>query len=381
MSFRGKIVKTKGKVFSALSTGLCALFLLCACNNQVQLEWRLTDVGVGVSGHTQAQAAYIAGDYTKISTYANGTKELSRPQSVNFSWSAEDNGAAVSAESYTVELSLSYDFTESIKYETDKTQIDIYNLLLDSTYFWRVTANLSGGKKSVSSTSMFTTSAAAPRNLYIDGITNARDLGGWKTSTGSVKQGMIYRCGRLNESKREDVKVEITDKGIREMKEVLGVKTEVDLRTNEYERGGITSSPLGGGVEYVNIPMEGAMGEDCITNEKFHPAIKQFFTLLANESNYPIAFHCDIGTDRTGFFAFLINGLVGVDENDLYRDYLFSNFGKIDTPRVLSNIDGYVNTIKNSEGSTLSEKIEYCLINTVGVDKAEIDAVRAIMTA
>ncbi len=373
-------MKTKGKVFAAISTGLCAMFLFCACNNQVQLDWQLSDVGSEVRCHTQVQAAYIDGDYTKISIYAKGTQELSRPQSVNFSWSAESNGAAAAVESYTVELSLSYDFAESIKYETDQTQIDIYNLLLNSTYFWRVTANLEGGKKSVSSASMFITSAAAPRNLYIDGITNARDLGGWKASTGTVKQGMIYRCGRLNESKREDVKVEITDKGIREMKEVLGVKTEVDLRTDIYERGGITSSPLGDGVKYVNIPMEGAMGEDCITNEKFHPAIKQFFTLLADENNYPIAFHCDIGTDRTGFFAFLINGLVGVNENDLYRDYLFSNFGKIGTQRYLSNIDGYVKTIKDSEGTTLSEKIENCLIE-VGVKQSEIDAVRAIMTA
>ena len=374
-------MKTKGKVISALSTGLCALFLFCACDNQVQIDWQLTNVGIDVSCHTQAQAAYIDGDYTKISTYAKGTQELSRPQPVNFSWSAGSNGVAASAESYTVELSLSYDFTESIKYETDETQIDVYNLLLDSTYFWRVTANLEGGKKSVSAASMFITSAAAPRNLYIDGITNARDLGGWKTSTGSVKQGMIYRCGRLNESKSSEVKIEITDKGIREMKEVLGIKTEVDLRTDEYERGGISSSPLGDGVKYVNIPMEGVANKNCLTDEIFHPAIREFFKLLADESNYPIAFHCDIGTDRTGFFAFLINGLAGVDENDLYRDYLFSNFGNIKGSRGIDNIKGYVNTIKSSQGATLSEKIEYCLTNIVGVPKAEIDALRAIMTA
>ncbi len=373
-------MKTRGKVFAAISTSLCALFLFCACDNQVQLDWQLTDVGSDVSCHTKEQADYINGDYTKISTYAKGTQELSRPQSVNFSWSAQSNGAAVSAESYTVEISRSYDFTESIKYETDKTQIDIYNLLLNSTYFWRVTANLEGGKKSVSSASIFKTSAVAPRNLYIDGITNARDLGGWKTSTGTVKQGMIYRCGRLNASNSSEVKIEITDKGIREMKEVLGVKTEVDLRIDNYERGGITSSPLGDGVKYVSIPMEGAANKNCLTDEIFHPAIKKFFTLLADESNYPIAFHCDIGTDRTGFFAFLINGLSGVDENDLYRDYLFSNFGNINGNRSLSNIDGYVKTIKSSEGASLSEKIENCLIK-VGVPKTEIDAVRAIMTA
>lgn len=375
-------MKTKGKAISAICVVTCALFLTCACNNEVSLDWNLANVGAEVRSHTTAQRNYVDGDYTKISTYAKGTEELSRPQAVNFSWSAENNGAQALAESYTVEISLTEDFAESVKYETGETQIDVYNLLLGSLYFWRVTANLEGGQKSTSSVSLFTTSAAAPRNLYIDGITNARDLGGWETSSGRVKQGMIYRCGRLNESKRADVNIEITDKGIKEMREVLGVKTEVDLRKSDNgETGGITSSPLGDGVKYVNIPMEGTMGSNCLTDTKYHPAIKQFFTLLADESNYPVAFHCDIGTDRTGFFAFLINGLAGVSEDDLYRDYLFSNFGNIGGSRSLTNIKSYVDTIKNSQGANLSEKIEYCLINTVGVKKSEIDALRAIMTA
>lgn len=375
-------MKTKGKALSAICVSTCALFLTCACNNEVNLEWNLANVGAEVRCHTSAQRNYVDGDYTKISTYAKGAEELSRPQAVNFSWSAGNNGVTALAESYTVEISLTEDFAESVKYETCETQIDVYNLLLGSLYFWRVTANLGGGQNSTSSVSLFTTSATAPRNLYIDGITNARDLGGWETSNGSVKQGMIYRCGRLNESKCADVNIEITDKGIKEMKEVLGVKTEVDLRKSDNgETGGITSSPLGNGVKYVNIPMDGTMGSNCLTDAKYHPAIKQFFTLLADESNYPIAFHCDIGTDRTGFFAFLINGLAGVAEEDLYRDYLFSNFGNIGGSRSLTNIKSYVDTIKNSQGESLSDKIEYCLINTVGVKKSEIDALRAIMTA
>lgn len=372
---------TKSKAFPAICMVTCALFLVCACDNQVNLEWNLINVGADVRCHTAEQRNYLDGDYTKIS--AKGTEELSRPQAVTFSWSAENNGAAALTENYTLELSLTEDFSESVKYETDETQIDVYNLLLGSLYFWRVTADLEGGQKSTSSVSLFTTSAAAPRNLYVDGITNARDLGGWETvGGGKVKQGMIYRCGRLNESKRTDVNIEITDKGIKEMKDVLGVKTEIDLRLKENnETGGITSSPLGDDVKYVNIPMEGAMGSNCLTDTKFHPSIKRFFTLLADESNYPLAFHCDIGTDRTGFFAFLINGLSGVAEEDLYRDYLFSNFGNIGGSRSLTNIKPYVDTIKKSQGATLSEKIEYCLIHTVGVQKSEIDALRAIMTA
>ena len=39
--------------------------------------------------------------------------------------------------------------------------------------------------------------------------------------------------------------------------------------------------------------------------------------------------HCSIGTDRTGVICFLINALLGVSEEDLYKDYLFSMFGMI----------------------------------------------------
>lgn len=77
----------------------------------------------------------------------------------------------------------------------------------------------------------------------------------------------------------------------------------------------------------------------------------------------PLIFHCNIGTDRTGMIAYLINALLGVPEESLYRDYLYSNFGNIGGTRKLKNVksSGYYNAIQAAEGNTLSEKTYNCL--------------------
>ena len=47
---------------------------------------------------------------------------------------------------------------------------------------------------------------------------------------------------------------------------------------------------------------------------------------FADPNNYPMNFHCAVGRDRTGTTAFLILGLLGVDEETLIREYYSSFF-------------------------------------------------------
>ena len=146
-----------------------------------------------------------------------------------------------------------------------------------------------------------------------------------------------------------------------------------------HEAGGITSSPLGEDVNYFSCPLEWDTGNYITDNI---PAVQEFFHIISNEENYPLIFHCNIGTDRTGLFAFLINGLLGVSEEDLYRDYLFSNFANINGSRSLDNIrNKYLSTVFGCDGETLAEKIENCLLTVAGVPMSEIDAVKMILTA
>lgn len=370
----------KKTLVSCISVVMCGLFLFCSCA-QTKYELKLFALGDDVSIHTTEQAAYLAQqDYTKIS--ANGLSESSRPNAVHFEWEAiatAENAPAI--EEYVLQISSNDDFSTCLTYRTTESSYDVYNLCVATEYIWRVTAKFENGSKSVSNVSTFATEAIAPRNLYIDGITNIRDLGGWETSSGGrVKQGMIYRCGRLNKSEQTTVEIEITQLGIDAMRNELNICSEIDVRmpnAHNTETGGITSSPLGDDITYFNAPIEWNVSNILTGNKQ---AVIDVFAFLAKEENYPVIYHCNIGTDRTGLFAYLINGLMGVSEEDLYRDYLFSNFGKINGTRTLSGIqNSYVKTIKSYAGDTLAEKIENCLVD-IGVASADIQAIRDILT-
>ena len=129
-------------------------------------------------------------------------------------------------------------------------------------------------------------------------------------------------------------------------------------------------------------------GENVLTHVGEHsgvsydnPAqIKLFFETLADENNYPIDFHCAIGKDRTGCMAYLVEALCGMNEEDLYRDYLFSNFAKISGICEVSDIDDrYGATIKNYEGATLQEKTYNYLNQEIGVSVQNLDSIKNIL--
>jgi protein-tyrosine phosphatase len=220
----------------------------------------------------------------------------------------------------------------------------------------------------------FTTTAAAPRNLYVDGVTNVRDLGGWKAGDKTVKQGLVYRGGRLNEDEVEVPVPEITAEGIETFTKVLGIRTELDLRRlSDNEVGGITESVVPG-VNYVLVDLNSGTKPDVTKNE-----VRQIFELFADPDAYPIYFHCSIGTDRTGMIAAMLNGLLGVSEDDLCRDYLFSNFGNIGSARQLNTIETDVlSKLKRYEGDTLQQSIETYLLSC-GITAEQIAAIRGML--
>lgn len=314
--------------------------------------------------HTEQQANYLNGDYNLISLYANGTEELSKPNLVSLEWKD------FSKDIYEVLISKNENF-ESIdaSYLVGTNRVTVSNLEINQTYYWYAKSN---DKKS--KIESFTTNSSAPRSLSIDGITNARDLGGYKTIDGGVtKQGLIYRTSRFNENETQDLL--ITEAGIQELVKGLKIKSELDIRrVDNNENGGLTKSPLGDGVNYYSVPMKS--GGNCILLNT--AVLKDAFAIFGNKDNYPIVMHCSIGTDRTGMLAFLINALLGVSEDDLYRDYLYSNFANIGGNRTPSTIKTYLNTLKYCEGETLAEKTKNYLIG-VGVEEKDINIVIEMM--
>ena len=115
-------------------------------------------------------------------------------------------------------------------------------------------------------------------------------------------------------------------------------------------------------------------GADCLLENK--SKLNDIFSIFAKEDNYPICFHCSEGTDRAGMVAFLLNALLGVDEIDNYRDYLFSAFrfcsGKIPALSAITNT--YVKTIKSYRGKTLEEQTYNALV-ALGVTSTTLDKI------
>lgn len=389
---------------------MLAMTCLCSCSKKSSPA----DTYNPVSCHTEAQATYLADNYRNFKLYANGTEELSAPAPVligkngvvaqyapipapeepdgdsededdedemparepvvihdfgsAFVFDDEIKNAAIPGLS-EIRVSLHPDFTDSTVVYASDGCAKVYNLLLGTTYYCQINA-----PKKKGGTFTFTTDDRAPRNLYVDGVTNVRDLGGWPTADGKkVRQGLIIRSSKFNADESDELV--ITAEGIETMTRELKVRTEIDLRTvDDNENGGITKSPLGDTVNYISIPFQSG-GNIMLLNRESMP---ELFSILGNEDNYPIVFHCSIGTDRTGAVAFLINGLLGVSKEDLYRDYLFSNFGNIGKLRTPSIINTYYDTVDMTAGSTLSEKIYNWLVGS-GVAEEDLMNIKEIL--
>ena len=343
--------------------------------NEVESYQMSATLSAPIDFHTDLQASFLNERfYWRVSPYANGTKELSRPDPIKISWET-----TLPTTGYTVHFSEYDDMRDPLIYPIDGSgKAEVYNLKVGTNYYCEIYTPL-GFAYTAADKKTVTTANTPPRNMYVDGVTNVRDLGGWSIGNGKrVKQGLIYRCGRLNENHKETPVAKITDKGIETMRTQMKVKSEMDLRkTENNEIGGLTGSLLGADVNYFACPM-GWENNMLLTNIDM---VKHIFSdILSKEENYPLIFHCSIGTDRTGMIAFLINGLLGVDINDLYRDYLFSNFGDIGGDRDFMGITfNYVATIQNTKGGNLSEKIQNYLLS-IGVTQGEIDSIRAILS-
>ena len=106
-------------------------------------------------------------------------------------------------------------------------------------------------------------------------------------------------------------------------------------------------------------------------------AVKNFFNFIADENNYPLFYHCKIGTDRTGLCTILLHGLLGVSYNEIYQDYLFSNFGKIGEQRTIGDgnshdIRKYMDDLVKYSGEKFQNKV-YNILLALGVSQETLD--------
>ena len=273
---------------------------------------------------------------------------------------------------YQLSVSENADMSKPRTYSVSGTEYDVYNFRPETRYYW--TVSTAGATSNIAT---FKTENELPYNIFVDGVTNVRDCGGKITQDGGrVRYGMMYRSGQLNDFLTEAPY--ITPDGVKTMRDELGVRFEIDLRAMLFDEDDPNArSVLGDDIKYVNAPMGNTNGTD---DELNFAALRKIFRVLADENNYPLVYHCAIGTDRTGYLAYLTNGLLGVSDNELFRDYLFSDFGAIGSGRTADGICyTYPMTLKGYAGATLSEKIYNYLSEVVGVPTQQLDKFISIM--
>jgi len=177
------------------------------------------------------------------------------------------------------------------------------------------------------------------RSISLQGQSNFRDIGGYKTSDGQmVKTGVVYRSGQLNA---------LTDQDVGKLQS-LNIKTDVNfLVPQEIQARGADRIPPD--TREVNLPIEAGGGlvkevskardtgdftkVPADLNPKFHELLvdearEQYAALIREiirSDGQPLVYHCSHGIHRTGTATAIILYAVGVPWETVREDYLLSN--------------------------------------------------------
>ncbi len=285
--------------------------------------------------------------------------ERCEPRPVTFAWDCKDG------ESATLLISKSPDMAESDAYPALGGTAAVEDLLPGTQYYWQ-TLCIRNGAQVKSEVRKFRT-LDTPRTVSLPGVSNVRDLGGKKTSDGkTVRYGLAFRGADFANLKEE---------GVRKAADVLGIKTELDLR-NRVQNG---TSPLGKEINYISVTAPYYAG---IANEDTRADLIEEFRVFCDKNNYPVYFHCSLGRDRTGTLAYLLLAVLGVSEEDIIKDYEISLFsdcgGYIDNAppsAIFEQVRNLRNIVVTDKEASLAENAAKYLIKA-GLTREEINLIR-----
>lgn len=202
---------------------------------------------------------------------------------------------------------------------------------------------------------------------------NVRDLGGWACDGGTVKYGLLIRGGKLSAADRAVLVGE------------LGVQHDLDLRGREGGGSGdepdMTESPLGSDVWYTRAQQYAWYALVPVATWQLYLRC----VIDAVTHREPVYFHCTAGADRTGTLACVLEGLLGMSQSDIDKDYelttFYSGSGSDAIARRRNEADwkGLIDEINAVSGDTFRDKCVHFAVGTCGMSLADINAYRAAM--
>ena len=290
------------------------------------------------------------------------------------------------AKDMAIEFSETKDFAKPIveKLPDGATGKFPWFLKVGTKYFWRVSATDESGKKVVSNVREFSTVDSHPRMIGTPSL-NCRDMGGGKNADGvKVRQGLIFRGQKAHGRSLFDASQKTT---LDEFKwfyvEMLGIKTDLDLRgKDESDAAEKQYNCLGFehfGCQHVYHPIY----PYHLGLPDLKPKFAEIIRVMTKKENYPIYFHCAVGSDRTGTIGVLVDGILGRTDEQIYNDYELPTFnGNLPRLRYCRKAAGMFGELdpKSSKlgGASIRENVVKYL-HSIGLTDDELNAIRDIM--
>lgn len=171
------------------------------------------------------------------------------------------------------------------------------------------------------------------RRVALGGPLNFRDLGGYTTADGrALRWGRLFRSDSLHH---------LTDLDGSRLQAELGIRSALDFRAND-ELVEVGIGRLGDlDVRHVHLPTTDkalnvvprpdwsppSSAAEVYLNMMEHGggAYAAALETLAAPENLPAVFFCMAGKDRTGVFAAIVLGLLGVADADIVTDYALTH--------------------------------------------------------
>ena len=324
--------------------------------------------------------------------YKNKT-QIKTNNPLTLSWNDETNSSP-----YTIQFSLKENFDEILYEESGLIESSfVVDNFIPGKYYYRI----KNSADRFSDTDSFNLSNQV---RMISGLSNTRDMGGWKIGNNKrIKYGLVYRGGEIF-ANCDDIY------------STLNIKSDIDLRKSSTVA---ITSPAPSIDNYIYaglsafdimIPQDNPVKEqihnqygDLLQYNSYSEAsvngLKNGLLAYADTSTMPSLVHCTGGADRTGTFCFILESLLGVSYEDACRDYELTTIC-IGGMRVRSDYDsngftdlGFVPQSKSSvycalgifykeilyygnEGDSLQVCMENYVKQVVGLTDANIQAIR-----